>query len=73
MRTKYLYYSQYMEKLSVWFVYLIGEIRLPPMNKRAKLHKKKKEYSENFTIHGLSRVFHGTRLEQIFWFLAVGS
>eukprot|EP00111_Clytia_hemisphaerica_P011502 TCONS_00033765-protein len=33
------------------------------------LHKKKVEYSRSFAIHGLSRVFHGTRIEKFFWLL----
>ena len=46
---------------------------LPTLKKsftRSKiLQKKKREYSESFAIHGLSRVFHGTKLEQIFWLI----
>ena len=33
------------------------------------LQAKKIEYSQSFAIHGLSRIFHGTKHEKCFWFI----
>lgn len=38
------------------------------------IRKKMKEYTDTFTVHGLSRVLTGTRYESIFWFfMLIGS
>ena len=52
----------------------IGGTTLPKLNykrslKLKVLQEKKREYSQSFAIHGLSRIFHGTKHEKLFWLI----
>ena len=50
---------------------LCGNVAIKPKSQRVKMQtigQIQRSYSKEFTIHGLSRIFHGKRFERIFWF-----
>ena len=53
------------------FIFFSEAVGLPNLNQKAQeltlLQKKRLEYSPSFSIHGLSRIFHGTNHERLFW------
>ena len=40
---------------------------LEDFNSQKTMQRKKDEYVQTFTIHGLSKIFTGTKIESIFW------
>ena len=43
------------------------EIEQPCLHQKEQIDSKKKEFVQSFTVHGLSRIFTGSRTESIFW------
>ena len=43
------------------------------MNKKQIIREKINEYVDNFTVHGLTRVFNASRFESLFWMMMLAS